>query len=242
MSSKIIAFTQARNELSKGNLHKWLENVDFCDKIYIYDNNSTDGSLEVYAQNPKCVVVRSSVNNFEYELICKRVLLKKLLHEHPDTDWICWTDVDTLLDARLVANNAEVLKYWLGKAQSNGVDGIKLGHYNLWKSETHYRVDNSYHCFHEWGRIPLWRNNGRLEFPPIQGLHQSQEPKGLDTIVRIDYNLVHRGFASESQIRERYEVYKSKGQAGPDLDRLIDESTLWLEPIPKEVYNNVRTQ
>ena len=238
----IIGFTQARNELSKGNLHRWLKNMDFCDKIYIYDNNSTDGSLEVYASNPKCVVVRSTTNNFEYELVCKRILLKKLLSENPEVQWICWTDVDTLLDARLVANNAEVLRYWLGKAQSNGVDGIKLGHYNLWKSETHYRVDSSYHCFHEWGRIPFWRNNGRLEFPAIPGLHQSQEPKGLDTIIRIDYNLVHRGFASESQIRERYEVYKSKGQVGPDLDRLIDESTLWLEPIPREVYDHVQAQ
>lgn len=236
----IIGFTQARNELSKSNLHRWLQNMDFCDKIYIYDNNSTDGSLEVYASNPKCVVVRSTTNNFEYELVCKRILLKKLLSENPEVQWICWTDVDTLLDARLVANNAEVLRYWLDKAKSNGVDGIKLGHYNLWKSETHYRVDSSYHCFHEWGRIPFWRNNGRLEFPAIPGLHQSQEPKGLDTIIRIDYNLVHRGFASESQIRERYEVYKSKGQVGPDLDRLIDESTLWLEPIPREVYDHVQ--
>lgn len=237
----IIGFTQARNELSKGNLHRWLQNMDFCDKIYIYDNNSTDGSLEVYASNPKCVVVRSTTNNFEYELVCKRILLKKLLMENPEVQWICWTDVDTLLDARLVKDDALILRDWLKKAGNNGIDGIKLGHYNLWKSETHYRLDNSYHCFHEWGRIPFWRNNGKLEFLPIQGLHQSQEPKGLDTIIRIDYNLVHRGFASESQIHERYETYKSKGQVGPDLDRLIDESSLWLEPIPREVYDHVQT-
>jgi hypothetical protein len=215
--------------------------MDFCDKIYIYDNNSTDGSLEVYASNPKCVVVRSTTNNFEYELVCKRILLKKLISENPEVQWICWTDVDTLLDARLVKDDAIILRDWLKKAGNNGIDGIKLGHYNLWKSETHYRLDNSYHCFHEWGRIPFWRNNGRLEFPAIPGLHQSQEPKGLDTIIRIDYNLVHRGFASESQIRERYEVYKSKGQSGPDLDRLIDESNLWLEAIPQEVYKYVQT-
>lgn len=228
---KIIGFTQAYNELSKGNLEAWIENLSFCDYIYVWDNASDDGSLEEYKKHSNIVVIRSPINQFENELLCKRILLKKLLKEQPDVDWICWTDVDTLLDYRLVVNRAEVIHYWLDAGKRNGVDAFSLGHINLWRSNCYRRMDASYDCFNAWGRKVFWRNNGRLEFPVSIGLHQSQEPSGLDNMVRLDYSLIHKGFATDSQIRGRYDLYKSKGQSGPALDRLLDESTLWVERV-----------
>ena len=39
---------ELRNELSNGNLENWFRCMEFCDKIYIYDQASDDGSLEYY--------------------------------------------------------------------------------------------------------------------------------------------------------------------------------------------------
>ena len=44
---KIIAFTQMRNEIEKGNLFRYLENAkQWADEIVIYDDVSTDQSVE----------------------------------------------------------------------------------------------------------------------------------------------------------------------------------------------------
>ena len=138
-------------------------------------------------------------------------------------------DGDTRLDFRLTR---EVVMGILSEAKQNFVDGISLGHYNLWRSNCYYRLDSNYHDFHKWGRIPFWRNNGKLEFPIKPGLHHHQEPEGLDTVVRLDYSLIHMGFSRDRDILNRYNLYKSKGQKGQMLDRLIDESRLWVEKMP----------
>ena len=53
--------------------------------------------------------------------------------------------------------------------------------------------------------------------------------------MRIDRDLIHRGFATDEQIMNRYNLYKSKGQSGPKLDRLIDETGLRVERLQDDV-------
>tara|TARA_R110002012_G_scaffold156060_1_gene316911 strand:+ start:8797 stop:9570 length:774 start_codon:yes stop_codon:yes gene_type:complete len=231
---KIVGFTQLRNELSKGNLENWFKCMEFCDYIYIYDQASDDGSLEFYKNYSNAVVIESSVNDFDKEISCKKQLLEKLLNEHPDTDWIFWMDGDTLLDGRLLRNEAQEIKMMLNAASSQGIDILTLGHYNLWRSDIFYRVDTDYDWLHNNGVKAFWRNNGDLSFPDNSGLHQPQHPLGLKTEARVDRNLIHRGFATEQQILTRYNLYKSKGQKGYLLDRLIDEKNLSVVEIDKK--------
>jgi hypothetical protein len=232
---KIIGFSQLRNELSNGNLKNWFQCMQFCEKIYIYDQNSDDGSKEYYKKFDNTVVIESPINNFENEITCKSQLLQKLLKENPDTDWIFWIDGDTILDGRLLQNNAEEVFNILAQAQKIEADSIVLGHYNLWRSDLYYRVDSDYDWFHKNGRHVFWRNNGKLKFLDNGGLHQPQFPRGIERSIRIDRDLIHRGFATDGQIMNRYNLYKSKGQSGPDLDRLIDESNLKVEKIKYDV-------
>lgn len=231
---KIVGFAQLRNELSKGNLQNWFKCMEFCDYIYIYDQASDDGSLEFYKNFSNAVVIESSVNDFDKEISCKKQLLEKLLNEHPNTDWIFWMDGDTLLDGRLLRNQCREIKMMLNAASSQGIDILTLGHYNLWRSDIFYRVDTDYDWLHNHGVKAFWRNNGDLSFPDNSGLHQPQHPSGLKTEARVDRNLIHRGFATEQQILTRYNLYKSKGQKGYLLDRLIDEKNLSVVEIDKE--------
>lgn len=230
---KIVGFAQLRNELAKGNLVNWFKSMSVCDYIYIYDQNSDDGSKDYYKKFDNVVVIESPLNDFSNEIKCKAILLERLLCDHPDTDWIFWLDGDTILDKALSQNNQFINLCQVG-LQDN-VDGFTFGHYNLWRSDVHYRVDNKYDWLHNTGVVALWRNNGRLIFPKTTGLHTTQYPQGITHKLRVPYNLIHRGFATDDQIILKYNIYKNRGQSGWALDRLIDETTLKVEEISRDV-------
>ena len=227
---KIVGFAQLRNELEKGNLENWFKCMSVCDYIYIYDQNSTDGSREYYKNFNNVTVIESNENRFYEEITCKNELLNKLLHDHPDTNWILWMDGDTLLDNRLIEDNGKRLRDICEEGNKNEIDGYYFGHYNLWRSDVYYRIDDDYHWLH--GKlVPLWRNNGNISFPTTSGLHQQQYPYGLNKIVRSDYSLIHRGFSTDYQIITKYDVYKERGQNGWALQRLLNEHNLEVEKI-----------
>jgi len=226
---KIVGFSQLHNELELGNLENWFKSMEICDEIYIYDQASTDGSLDYYKKFDNVHVIESKINRFEEELLCKQELLEKLLKEQPDTSWIFWMDGDTILDARL---DRQMLEEILFSSELSNVDGIALGHYNLWRSDKYHRVDDEYDHFMKAGRIAFWRNNGRLRFNEESGLHKSQHPQGLSIGSRIPFNLIHKGFADDDQIIKKYENYKARGQSGWALDRLLNETTLRVEEVP----------
>ena len=220
---KIIGFAQLRNELSKGNLHNWFRSMEVCDYIYIYDQGSDDGSQEVYRSRENIYVIQSDTNRFQEEISCKRQLLHKLLEDHPDVDWIFWMDGDTILDGRI---DRTTLENVFIEAEDMGSDAIKMRHFNLWRSDNWTRTDNQYHDLYQYGVTAFWKNNGKLEFPSSTGLHLNQFPNGISHAVMCPFFLIHRGFSSDNQIIERYNLYKSRGQSGHSLERLLDEDTL----------------
>lgn len=197
---KICGFGQLRNEIHRGNLENWFRSMwQICDKIYIYDQNSDDGSKEYYKTQPNTFVIESPINDFENELICKQKLLDKIRVDEPDTDWIFWMDGDTLLEKRITKLNVEKI---LGDA-----DGVMLGHLNLWRSDTYYRIDNSFHALNV-GVMAFWRNVPYIQFNMSPGLHKGNCPKGFKNAKVVDYTLIHRGFATDAQIMDRLESWK----------------------------------
>lgn len=177
---KIVGFAQLYNELEKGNLHNWFRCMSVCDAVFIFDQASTDGSDDVYKKQGTHVVY-SETNRFQEEIVCKSILLKKLLKEIPDVDWIIWMDGDTLLDKRLL-DRTNLESFLNSKSE---FDGLVLGHYNLWRSYSHYRVDSLFHWLHENGVLAIWKNNGQLNFPENQGLHLNQFPSGIINKTRV---------------------------------------------------------
>ena len=57
----------------------------------------------------------------------------------------------------------------------------------------------------------------------------------LEFYFSTDFKLVHYGFATEDQIINRYDLYKSLGQEGWELDRLLDESTLKVKESDPDI-------
>lgn len=210
---KLIGFAQLRNELEKGNLDNWFGCMNaICDKIYIYDQNSTDGSQEYYEQFDHVTVIENTENGVA-NLGCKTELLELVKKENDEGDWVFWVDGDTLVEKRFV-ENPQGLKDFLSTTQH---DAFAVGHYNLWRSDLYYRLDKGYHSLH--GRcVALWRLSDKISIVPENRLHATQYPQGLRNIARLDLDLIHRGFSTDYQLITRYELYTSMNEAHKPID------------------------
>jgi hypothetical protein len=229
---KIVGFSQLRNELEKGNLENWFKCMSVCDFIYIFDQNSTDGSLEYYKRFNNVVVIESPVNRFHEELLCKQELLNKIKTDHPDTNYILWMDGDEILDGRLLKD--QVFRDMCNELWPDPFQGYLFGHKNLWRSDVHERLDDGFAGMDGAGVCRLWKFNMNLSFNGNPGLHQDQFPVNLNK-KRLDFSLIHRGFSTDYQIMTRYDVYKSYGQSGWELERLLNESSLTVQKINYEL-------
>ena len=231
---KIIGFTQLRNELSRGNLQNWFRCMEVCDHIYIYDQASDDGSQDYYKKFPNVTVIQSETNDFKKEILCKAKMLERIRKEHTDSHWIYWLDGDLIMDGRMLENKGQKIREMIDIVDKKGHDCILLGHYNLWRSDVWYRVDEGYHNHH--GRwFTFWKDMPYMWYPLREGLHHGQAPDGIRNPVQVDTSVIHRGFSSDENIIKKYLAYRDMGQTGWDLDRLIDEKTLNVQKIPEKI-------
>jgi len=93
--------------------------------------------------------------------------------------------------------------------------------------------------FDDLWQLVFWKNNGQLHYEPVKGLHELQYPKGLTNTYkpRVTLPLLHYGFASVKQIVRKYLTYKSLGQQGWGLNRLVDElSSFSIHKVDKSFY------
>lgn len=223
---RLCGFLQIYQEEEKGNLKRCLDSMSkYCDDIVIYDDGSTDNSVEIAKQYTDHIIL-GRYNDFASEIYHKKDLLNLALSLKPD--WIFWLDADEVVEYRAEQGDLRDL------CKNAGVhDSFAFKEVNLWRCSNYYRVDNQYaagiFC-------RLWKNNGLLEMRPKVGLHQRQAPYGLIKEGVAGIKILHYGFASDESILQKYHTYKSHGQAGWPLYRLVDERTLQVRPCKKEWF------
>ncbi len=235
---KLAAILMAYNELEKGNLIHCLDSLSrYCDDIIVYDDASNDGSIDVYNQYG-CYVIQGSSNDFKNELEHKQQQLefcKKI-----GSDWIFRIDADEILDERGASGGLRDLLINTDKPS------FAFHTINLWRSPCFYRLDNSYNSV-VFNR--LWRCTPNLHFNIKEGLHLTNYPVGAtDNEGFTEFEILHYGFASNEAILDKHHMYKTHGQSGWALNRLIDEGTLrvarskseWFQhPLPEHEFGNV---
>jgi glycosyltransferase involved in cell wall biosynthesis len=69
----------------------------FCEKIFIYDNMSTDGSDEIYKKYTNVIVIKWSSNNEINELNYTNIKSNGYRQESRDADWVIVCDCDEIL-------------------------------------------------------------------------------------------------------------------------------------------------
>lgn len=226
---RIVCIAQIFNELRKQNLERFWKNIHpVCDALVVYDDGSTDGSYE-YMLDKAVFTLRAGENDFKNEVNHKKILLEYALKLQPD--FILWMDADEVLTANAKDELQNLCKY----ADENNIDGISFHEINLWRSNSWKRIDNSYDL--GWF-VRLWRVTPEIMFNETDpGLHQQQYPHSISTIEKTDrLGVIHYGFASDRSLAFKYLVYRSHGQTGWALERLLDETTLSLEKVDKELF------
>lgn len=221
---KIIGFLQVRNEVSSGHLQRFVErNLELFDKLYVYDDASTDGTDQAIAKYAT-VLIRAKDSKFSSELEIKAQLLKRVQDECDEGDAILRLDADEILYA-----SKNELSELIRESFSMGFDSISLPHRNLWRSTAWFRVDDSYNSFRP---SRVWRVSKNLSFPLSFGLHVTSDPLGLKATRHVDkFPVIHFGFASTDLILQKYESYRQHWLSGYALNRMINERGLKLEKL-----------
>lgn len=228
----VVGFMQMYNEESKGNLKRCLDSfTKIVDHIFIYDDASTDNSVKLATSYKKVSVFPGKKNEFGKEIEHKNYLLNHTLECDPSH--ILWLDADEVFEKRVEDDNL------IRKLAANmDCDAYTFPQVNLWRSEAYFRLDNQY------GNgifTRLWRNNGKLHFNVKDGLHQKQYPNGIGQVRDSELLVLHYGFANDNSILNKYHTYKSHGQDGWALNRLIDETGLTLGKSKHEWFDHEPT-
>jgi hypothetical protein len=175
---KIIGFLQVRNEVSTGHLQRFIErNLELFDKLYVYDDASTDGTDELIAKHTS-FLIRAKDSKFSSELAIKAQLLQQVQADCDEGDAILRLDADEILYASK-SELSELIK----ESFSLGFDSISLPHRNLWRSSAWFRVDDGYNSFRP---SRIWRVSSNLSFPQSFGLHVTSDPQGLKATRHVD--------------------------------------------------------
>jgi hypothetical protein len=177
-------------------------------------------------------IIHGTTRDFTAELFHKQQLLTLALKSNPS--WIGWIDGDAIFDKYITEHTEELLT----EIESKGFDAAQLRNMNLWRSPSYFRLDDS---FDDLWHVVFWKNTGKLYYNAIKRLHQRQYPLGIDNLYTITYpqhRLLHYGFSSIDRIIKKYLIYKSYGQRGWSLDRLITEypPKFKVEKCPRELY------
>jgi glycosyltransferase involved in cell wall biosynthesis len=227
---KVALILQVYNEVESGHLERFLKyNLDLADFIIIYDDASTDGTYE------RCLevtphVIRGKDNEFEAEVYHKSLLLEraKLLN----ADFVLWLDSDEVLST----GGRDKIEQLCQQCIDEDLDALEFQMWNLWRSTEWKRTDTLF----DQGWFPrLWRIKSDTRFIDTKkGLHQANVPQTIKKKKRTtEVAMLHFGFASLDYILRKFLVYRSHGMAGfQGLRRLIDESHLKLELVPREKF------
>lgn len=233
---KLTCMVQIYNELETGNLPRFIESVSkYCDALVIYNDGSTDGSDDWICSNKSKFnkklehiwTIHGEKNNFKNEIAHKQIMLQHCIEL--ESDWIFWLDCDEVIEKCGEDGKLREL------CEMADCDAYGFREINLWRSESFYRLDNAFNAG-EFCR--LWRNTGKLFYDEKPGLHQRQYPNGIGEIKTSEIKVIHYGFSTDDRILRKYKLYKSHGQTGWELNRLIDERTLRVAKSKQEWFSH----
>ena len=229
---RICAFIQMHNEAQKGNLTRCLENVrQWADDIVIYDDASTDNSVEI-ALNYTNHIIRGKKNCFKEELFHKQQLLELALSLKPD--WIMWIDCDEILDREATTGG-------LRKVAENApptVNAYSFHQLNLWRSQTYARIDS---LFDKGWFCRLWRVTPNIHFETKAGIHLRIYPITITkiSVVQSQYRVIHYGFWDYKQtmmkIGASYKDYDILYRVASE-NWILNETKCECYKVPTEVF------
>jgi SAM-dependent methyltransferase len=185
MNVNLVAQVCMYNEVEKGNLDRCLDNLrQYCDHIVIYDDASTDNSVEV-ALKYGAYIIQGKANNQNQELAHKQLILEKSLEFGPTH--LFWLDCDEVLDrAGTMGGLRSLCESW-----SDELDAYSFREVNLWRSQTWQRLDT---LFTKARFVRLWKVIPGITFDIQEGVHKRLYPVTIKNVQEAPFGIIHYGF------------------------------------------------
>jgi len=228
---KLFAFIQMYNEVEKGNLVRCLENCKkWADEIFIYDDASTDNSVEV-AEKYTDKIIRGKENNICKELEHKQLLLEWALQYKPD--WIMWIDCDEIVD-RFGTNGG--LKKLCEYGNTINIDAFVFHEVNLWRSQTFARKDTLMNI--GWF-TRLWKVTPNIHFEVVDGVHKRLYPITINTVLKSTIQVIHYGFHEYKRLLVKIGAHtfnKEELHNNAQTNWILNETNLDVYRVPNEWF------
>ena len=199
---KIVALAQAYNE--EEFIESWLQHIlSFCATAVVYDDGSTDRTLEILLKYlPESHVIHSDTNDHANETMHHEELLQRIHKLNLNPDWIFTNSIDERLPYSLTP---ERIHTRLQNLQNKGVIYMKQAELYL---HPHYmRLDNL------WGQVPFvrfYRYKRSLSIlNPTGGLpHSLTHPPVIHSwkYTLWSERMLHYGYLSKERILRRFDI------------------------------------
>jgi hypothetical protein len=227
---KLIANVCVFNEVKLGNLARCLDNLSqYCDEIIIYDDASTDNSVEI-ALKYTPHIIRGSKNDQMEELDHKRQLLEYSIGL--GATHVFWLDCDEVLERRGVDGEIRALcENW-----PDGVDAYSFRELNLWRSQQWIRTDTLFAI----GRfVRLWKVAPDIHFDVRRGVHKQLYPSTIYRIVEAPFGVIHYGFWNYKKMLVKIGAHGwDRGQmlTGSGGNWILNEQNCTCYKAPDEMF------
>ena len=216
----------------KTNIERCLNSIiKYCDSLVIYDDKCIDNTMDLVRSYKDLfedlIIIEGTENNFTNELAHKQECLNKC--REINSTHIMWLDADEVVE--FTGENGGVRH--LCESMIKGA--VNFYQKNLWRTDRHIRVDELWDI----GLFcRLWQVTPELRYEIKSGLHHDLVPRGIIGRETTQLKIIHYGFETTDSILRKYYTYKSHGQKGNDLKRLIDESSLRIAQVQPKWFGN----
>jgi glycosyltransferase involved in cell wall biosynthesis len=211
---KLIGIAPCYNEVEKGNLDRFLENIPkVVDGLVLLDDASTDGSYERMLEHTPHVL-KNKRNMFHYEQFNTKQLIQLALKVYPDLTHILTLNIDSTFTPSCY-KDGEALIHKACHEFSDTFEMFYMRNINLWRSKCWWRADHLWR-FEEAERVYIKDKGLSLTHGIKKGLHKGKttaeydnsfcitRAKGYDSAVSL-----HWGFTNKQKIVDKFHRYLS---------------------------------
>jgi glycosyltransferase involved in cell wall biosynthesis len=235
---KINLLATIKNE--EKNIPRFLEHASkWADYIYIYDDGSKDGTLDIL---DSCKAVSGVIRNEDRGEIRTEGRDRQMLFDlsrESGAEWTMFLDADEILEDRFITEKQIMMN-------AEDINCYYFHMINFWRSETHYRVDELWNLgypgkmFRNFPNLKMYAGLNHQPMIPINLPGASPWYKPNEKSKISDVNILHYGFVDYSftvyrayryMVRDplRIDEHGNKHGGYVYYERMIDETGLELK-------------
>jgi glycosyltransferase involved in cell wall biosynthesis len=244
---KIIGLLTTKNESGRylESCLKW--NSKIFDELYIYDDQSTDSTVEICSEYGKVKIREDNIPTFMDHEGNFRQAAWEWAGSESNPDWIMTFDADEFIVPSLKEINAKKGLYDLASyAESVKKKSVLISIPEIWEISNPLKIrKDGFWAKNSNPRLIKWNESDTvfLDKPMGSGNGPAYCWKNpLSTVHLI--SILHFGYAKPEDRQRRYERYKSINNHGHNkkhIDSIIDKNpslTNWLGSTPKVSIND----